>query len=370
MQVPMRVLVLGAYGFFGSRISAALARNPRLQLLLAGRDLAKATALAYQLGLTAERAKRIDADDSRLATQLKKLGVKLLIHTAGPFQQQDYHVAQAAIEAGCHYFDLADARDFVNGISRLDAAARAAQVAVVSGVSSLPALTCAVVDDYLPQFSRLDVIRTGISSGALVPGIATVRGIFSYCGKPFRALENGQWIDVYGWLDRRAHEFPRPVGARIFGRCDVPDLALLPLRYPGIRTASFHAGFASFTGHRLVEWLGQQVQNGRLKSAQPFANLFYWVARRVQPLVSDTGGMFIRLEGLSIDGAPLQLTWMLLAHENHGPNIPCAPAIALTNKVAGGFTPPAGAMACMGLLTLDEILEPLKGLRIREVSPL
>ena len=366
----MRVLVLGAYGFFGSRISAALARNPRLQLLLAGRDLTKATALAYQLGLTAQHAKRIDGSDPRLATQLKKLGVKLLIHTAGPFQKQDYHVAQAAIEAGCHYFDLADGRDFVNGISRLDVAARAAQVAVISGVSSLPALTCAVVDDYLPQFSRLDAIRTGISSGALVPGIATVRGIFSYCGKPFRALEDGQWIDVHGWLDRRAHEFPRPVGARIFGRCDVPDLALLPVRYPGIRTASFHAGFASFTGHKLVEWLAQKVKDGRLKSAQPFANVFYWVARRVQSMVSDTGGMFIRLEGLSIDGEPLRLTWMVLAHENHGPYIPCAPAIALTNKIAGGFNPPVGATACMGLLTLDEILEPLKGLRIREVSPL
>ena len=118
-----------------------------------------------------------------------------------------------------------------------------------------------------------------------------------------------QWIDVPGWLDRRTHEFPRPVGQRLFGACDVPDLALLPRRYPGVKTMNFHAGFASDTGHKLVELLARQVQAGRLESALPFAKLFYWVAQRVQPLLSDSGGMYVKLEGLDTDGEPHQLTW-------------------------------------------------------------
>ena len=233
---------------------------------------------------------------------------------------------------------------------------------MITGVSSLPALSSAVVDRYLEAFSRLDSIRIGISSGALVPGIATVRAVFSYCGQPIRVFENGQWIDVPGWLDRRTHEFPRPVGQRLFGACDVPDLALLPRRYPGLKTMNFHAGFASDTGHKLVEVLARQVQAGRLESAQPFARLFYWVAQRVQPLLSDSGGMYVKLEGLDTDGEPQQLTWTLLASENHGPHVPCGPAIALTHKIAAGFVPPAGAQACMGLLSVEEILGALKGL--------
>ena len=365
-----RVLLLGAYGFFGSRIAAGLVHNPRVQLILAGRDPTRATALAYQLGLGADSARRVDASDPRLALLLRKLGVNVLIHTAGPFQGQDYQVAQAAIEAGCHYLDLADGRAFVTGITRLDAAARAAQVAVITGVSSLPALTSAVVDRYLEAFSRLDSIRVGISSGALVPGIATVRAILSYCGKPIRVFENGQWIDVPGWLDRCTHEFPRPVGLRLFGACDVPDLTLLPRRYPGLKTMNFHAGFASDTGHKAVELLARQVQSGRLESALPFAKLFCWVARRVQPLLSDSGGMYVKLEGLDREGDAQQLTWTLLASENHGPHVPCGPAIALTHKIAAGFVPPAGAQACMGLLSVEEILGALKGLRIRQILPL
>jgi hypothetical protein len=369
MQVPIRVLVLGAYGFFGRRICEVLAKNPRVSLLLAGRDQTKATALAYQLGLSAEHARRVDAADPRLGSLLKKLGVNLLIHTAGPFQEQDYQVAQAAIAAGCHYLDLADGRAFVTGISRLDAAARAAQVTVLSGVSSLPALSAAVVDTYLPEFSRLDGIRIGISSGALVPGIATVRAVFGYCGKPVRVLQDGRWTEVPGWLDRQAHEFPRPVGGRIFGLCDVPDLGLLPARYPGVKTVTFHAGIATDTGHSMVEWLARQVQSGRIASALPFAGFFYFMARRLQSVLSDSGGMYVKLEGLDTSGAPASLCWQLLAGENHGPNIPCAPAIALTGKIAAGATLPAGAGPCLGVLTLDDILDALRGLRVREVAP-
>jgi len=364
-----RVMVLGGYGFFGRRICAALARNPRVQLLIAGRDVKKATELAYELGLRAENARAIDATHPQFATHLRKLGVTTLIHTAGPFQGQNHAVAQAAIQAASNYLDLADGRAFVGGITRLDAAAKAANVAVLSGVSSVPALSTAVVDRYLPEFSRLDAVRICISSGAVMPGLATLRAVLGYCGQPFRVLENGQWTVVHGWLDRIDHEFPKPVGPRPLGRCDVPDLDLLPKRYPTLRTASFHAGFASNTAHGVVEKIAARVRDGKLKSALPFARALYTIARWLQPLISDRGGMFVTMEGVDPDGDALTLDWHLNARENHGPNIPCAPSIALINKMVAGQMPPPGAYPCMGVLGVEEILEPLKGLSIREIAP-
>jgi glutamyl-tRNA reductase len=44
------VLVLGGYGFFGQRISAALASTGSLRVLIAGRDLARASATARSVG--------------------------------------------------------------------------------------------------------------------------------------------------------------------------------------------------------------------------------------------------------------------------------------------------------------------------------
>jgi hypothetical protein len=368
-QVSHRVLILGAYGFFGSRIAGGLARVPGIELLVAGRDANKATALAYQLGLRAQNARAVDATDPKLALQLRKLGVNTVIHTAGPFQGQDYHVARAAIEAQAHYLDLADGRAFVSGIKSLDPFARNNGVCVFSGVSSLPALTSAIVDEHLRHFHRLDAIAMGISSGARIPGLATLNAVLGYAGKPFPVWENGAWVQARGWLDRRKFGFPKPVGVRLLGRCDVPDLTLFPLRYPSVRTVSFHAGFASDTGHKLVEWLANQVQKGRIRSAAKYARPLYKVSRWVESMLPDRGGMFVRMYGIDDDQRTRTLTWQILAYDNHGPHIPCAPAIALTQKLARGQVPEPGARPCMGVLKVKEILAPLKGLSIREFAP-
>jgi len=76
-------------------------------------------------------------------------------------------------------------------------------VSVISGASSVPALSSAVVDRYAARFGRLTVIRIGIASGARAPGLAAVRGVFSYVGKPFTRFENGAWVTTHGWLGNR-----------------------------------------------------------------------------------------------------------------------------------------------------------------------
>jgi saccharopine dehydrogenase-like NADP-dependent oxidoreductase len=360
-------LVLGGYGFFGARICAALCRNPAIHLLIGGRDLHKAQQLAAQLGLAPGQAVAIDATAPDLAAQLTALQIATVIHTAGPFQGQDYHVARAAIDAGANYLDLADGRDFVAGITTLDAAARARGVFVTSGASSLPALSSAVVDRYAPRFGSLTAIRTGIASGARAPGLATMRGVFSYCGKPFTRFVDGKLTTAYGWLDLQRHRFDTPVGTRLLGSCDVPDLFLFPQRYPGVQTVTFHAGFASAPGH-LGVWAGAQLVRLKiLPSLLPLVQPLHAVSGWIEPLVSDKGAMFVTMAGTGHDGAPLSLTWQLLAAQNHGPHIPCGAAIALATKLAAGAPLPHGAMPCMGLLTVEEYLAALAGFDVREV---
>src|SRR5262249_26038469 len=146
-------------GFFGARICAALARNPAVRLLIGGRNGDRSRHMAQELGLPRDQGVCIDAESSQLQEALKELRVGTVVHTAGPFQGQDYTVARAAIDAGCHYIDLADARQFVVGIHILNDDAKERGLTVTSGASSVPALSCAVVDRYLPEFERLESIR-------------------------------------------------------------------------------------------------------------------------------------------------------------------------------------------------------------------
>jgi saccharopine dehydrogenase-like NADP-dependent oxidoreductase len=360
-------LVLGGYGFFGTRICRALATHPSLRLLIGGRDADQARRLARQLGLAPEQALAIDANAPGLAQRLRELGVSTLIHTAGPFQGQDYRVARAAIDAGANYMDLADGRAFVAGIGQLDELARARGVFVTSGASSLPALSSAVVDRYLPRFRQLTSIRHGIASGARAPGLATMRGVFGYCGKPFARLVGGRTEQTYGWLDLQRHHFSAPVGPRLLGSCDVPDLALFPDRYPGLQTVTFHAGFASAAGHLLVWAAAQLVRYGVLRSLTGLVAPLHAVSQWLEPCVSDKGAMFVAMDGIGVDGQALSLEWQLVAAQNHGPHIPCGAAIALAGKLARGDALPSGAMPCMGILTVEDYLLALQGFDVREV---
>jgi saccharopine dehydrogenase-like NADP-dependent oxidoreductase len=365
----LSVLVLGGYGFFGTRIAKALAEDAGIRVVIGGRDPDKAAATAHALGLPAQQSVGVDAHGGDLAARLRELRIGVVVHAAGPFQTQGYDVAQTAIDARCHYIDLADGRAFVAGITGLDAQARQQKVSVISGASSLPALSSAVVNRYAPRFGRLTAIRIGIGSGARAPGLATVRGIFSYLGKPFTRLEDGAWVTTHGWLDLHRHRFPEPVGARWMGSCDVPDLDVLPSRYPAVRTVTFHAGFASDVGHLVLYALAGLVRGGLLNSAVPLAASLNRLSRLIEPVVSRRGGMFVTLEGTGHDGEALSLTWNLLAGQNHGPQIPCGAAIALVRKLANGHAFPAGATPCVGLLSVEEYLAPLRELDVVEVPP-
>ena len=57
-----------------------------------------------------------------------------------------------------------------------------------------------------------------------------------------------------------------------------------------------------------------------------------------------------------------------MADNNHGPQVPCFPAIALARKLLRGEVDARGAMPCMGLLTVEEILAVGSGLDLQTMQ--
>jgi saccharopine dehydrogenase-like NADP-dependent oxidoreductase len=356
-----KVLVLGGYGNFGERICRALASDGDSDIYIAGRQWAKAQALAEELGA---KAIVLDHQAPDFIKRLTTLKPHVLIHTSGPFQGQDYHIARACIDIGCHYMDIADGRNYVRDICQLDDAAKQANVLIISGASSLPALSSAVVDQYAAAFSRLDTIEHGISSGAKPPGMATMAGVMSYVGKPFQRWQNNDWQTVYGWQNVISHRYSAPVGLRFLSSCDVPDLDLFPQRYASVHTVQFRAG-VGFATTSLATWsFSWLVRSGLLKSLVPYAPRLHKMATWIEPLGSVWSAMHVTLTGLDQQQQPLTKTWQLIAGNNHGPNIPCFPAIALTRKLLRNEMQERGAMPCMGLLTVDEILTAIPDLNL------
>jgi hypothetical protein len=361
-------VVLGGYGNFGKRVVAALAADRACRVVVAGRDFQQARAVADSVGFPAEPV-ALDMRATNLAAELRWLDAGIVVHAAGPFQGQDYAVARACIEARAHCVDLADARGYVCGIGVLDEAARGGDVLVVSGASSVPALSSAVVDMLGREFSQIESIEHGITSGAKPPGLAAMEGVLGYVGKPIKQWRGGQWRTAYGWQDLVRRRYPYPIGARWLGNCDVPDLELFPQRYAPVQKVTFRAGVAT-AASMLTTWgASWLVRAGLMTSLVRYVPRLHRIALAVERFGSKCSGMHVTLQGLDAKSQPISRTWWLVAGNNHGPQVPCFPAIALARKLLRGEVRARGAMPCVGLLSIDEILAVGRDLDLRaEVS--
>ena len=116
-----QVVILGGYGTFGRHIAEHVCALSDAKVAIAGRNAAKGGPFAASLNAD---FRRCDAND---ATSLRNTveDAWLVINASGPFKARDYSIPQACIDAGCHYIDIADGRDYVADIVQLDEAARA-----------------------------------------------------------------------------------------------------------------------------------------------------------------------------------------------------------------------------------------------------
>ncbi len=362
-----RVLIIGGYGNFGSYIAAKLALEPDIQVIISGRSHDKAAAFAKSLK---DVTHPVDyhALDITEGLPLEAVKPDMVIHTSGPFQQQGYAVARACIEYGCHYLDLADGRNFVAGIRALNDQARTRGVSVISGASSVPCLSSAVIDHYKSKFSRLESLDYGITTAQQTNrGLATTAAILGYVGKPFCTLIGGRMRNIYGWQDIHAHDYPE-FGRRLLGNCDIPDLALLPDYYPDLKDIRFYAGTEIATLHFGLWLLSWIVRAGVVRSLKPAAKTFLKMARACDGLGSGNSAFHMTMGGQDHTGQPKTKTLYILAREGHGPYIPCAPAIILTKKLLRNEMHNPGAYPCIGLVDLDSYMAALAGLNIRKLE--
>jgi short subunit dehydrogenase-like uncharacterized protein len=361
-----RVLIIGGYGAFGARVAERLARDADIEIVIAGRSLDRARAQAAALGPRARARIAHAAVDATATTAdaLRALAPTVLINASGPFQRQDYALARAAIGAGCHYVDLADARAFVTGITALDAEARAANISVISGASSVPGLSSAAVLHMAADLEHVDDVHVGIAPGnSFDPGLTTAASIIGAAGKPFVVRRDGTDATVYGWQGLHRVTFPE-IGARWMSDVDVPDVALFLQRYPQLATMRFSAGLevgAFHLGLWAASWLARW---GLVHDISALAAPMLALKRRLSFLGSDTGGMFVRVIGRDGHGARRTRTWQLLARRGHGPYVPAIASVILARRLLAGEKLPRGAMPCFGLFGLADFTAEVADLDI------
>ncbi len=347
------IMVLGGYGNFGARICRALANEPNVRLLVAGRSASKAHGVAAALGGAAQGL-AVDHAGADFSNVLRSLGVDLVVHTAGPFQHQGYGVALACAQAGAHYIDLADGRRFVCDFPKaLNGAFVEAGRSGICGASTVPALSSAVVEHLCQGWLRIDSIDICIAPAQRAPrGKATLAGVLSYCGEAISVWDNARWQERLGWAAPKHVQFHR-LRPRLGALCDIPDLELFPAHYGVAQRVWFAAALEVGLAQRAFAMIAWWRARGLLSHPERLAGLLHRTGGLFDGFGTPLGGMVVRVRGMDGKGARLHRSWHIAADNDDGPEIPCMAAIVLARQLAKGGGLPTGAYTSMGLVPLE-----------------
>ncbi len=359
------ILVIGGGGTFGGRLVRLLAQDGGCKIIIGGRDAGRAAPLLAKLSAHDVAFQVFDRLHD-VAAQLGKIRPWLVIDAAGPFQSQDAHchaVPEACIGLGLHYIDLADSRAFVTGIGALDAAAKAAGISIITGASSVPALSMAVVGELardIPQLTEIDIALS--ASNRATAGPSVTLAILSYVGRQITFLTEGVWRQSHGWQKLVRKSFAvtgrKPIRGRWVGLCDVPDLDLLPCRYPEIETVIFRAG-AELAVQNIALWLASfAVRWGLIRNLPAFGPLLTRLQRVFDKWGTDRSAMSVVVTGRTADHCIIRNIWTLLAEDGHGPWVPCFAAAIAVRKLVANSLPP-GAFPANDVLTLADFSDLL-----------
>lgn len=358
----MKLLILGGYGVFGGRLAHLLGDLPELEMIIAGRSLAKAEAFcaAWQ-GRARLRPLALDRRD--IAAALAAVAPDILVDASGPFQEYGrapYGVVTAAIAQGVQYLDFADGSDFVLGIGQFDAQARAAGVFALSGVSSFPVLTGAVLAE-MSKTMKIRHVRGGIAPSPYAGvGMNVMRAVLGYAGAPVHLRRNGGAAQGIGLGESQYYTVAVPGHLPLqnlrFSLVDVPDLQVIPVQMPGLQSLWMGAGPGPELLHRLLNLLARARHALHLPSLAPLAPLCYRVLNACT-FGEHRGGMFLEAVGEAEGnepGHPVTRSWHLLAEADDGPLIPSMAIEALIRKVMAGDAPAPGARPAVGALALQD----------------
>ncbi|MBM2710257.1 DUF4166 domain-containing protein [Mesorhizobium caraganae] len=358
----MRLLVVGGYGIFGGRIVQLLESEPRLTLIVAGRGLAKAEAWCKtRIGAAAELVPLAFDRGGDLPAQLSALKPDCVVDASGPFQAYGagrYRLIEACIAQSIHYLDLADGSDFVAGVSAYDDAARKAGLFVLSGVSSFPVLTAAVVRRLSAGMARVDTIQGGIAPSPFAGvGENVIRAIAGYAGQPVELIRDGEMVRRHPLTEEMRYTIAAPgkvpLNSTLFSLVDVPDLRALADLWPQAKTIWMGAGPVPEILHRALIGLAWLVRIGLVRSLSPLAPLMHWASNRLR-WGEHRGGMFVAVEGVNKAGEAIKRSWHLLAEGDDGPLIPAMAVEALVRKTLDVQAPAPGARAAVRDLELDD----------------
>jgi hypothetical protein len=268
-------------------------------------------------------------------------GAAVVVCAAGPFQAFAPAAFDAALAARAHYIDISDDRASVRALSARRGEAERAGIAALPGLSTVPGLASALLEVARADLASVTGVRTAFFiGGGNRRGEGAARSALEQAGLAAPHLRAGRVRPVPALSARRPFPFPPPIGTFDALPIDVPDLDLLPARFPSLADLSVEVSFEDPLAARGLQALAR---------ARPFlpARAYALIERalvRVRGIGiggSTRGAVAVLVRGRrASDGAPAKRAAAVWAAEE-GQRLAALPAaVGAARLLAGGGARP------------------------------
>ena len=368
----MRVLILGANGLFGHRISKLFAmENKSIDVLLGCRDITKSLKVKETIMIKEEQTKfhefstgtiptfednkNIEKHKNQIIEIIKSSKANVIINTVGPFifpsnlKENEFppcfYIAKYCGMQGIHYIDLGEERNYLdNFIKYLDPIAKEKNVFLLSGASTTPGLTMEIIKiltnenpsnlyENSSKFDSISSITWALSPGNKIgkhgSANATIESILQSLGKKIpNSLDNlskDQENLPLVWSNIHKYPFRWLNSKRYVAKVNQYDIDLINKNFPSNISVSCYAGIEL----SILTWV-----LGILSKVfyffpflKPFIiQLALKSTKLTRNLGSNEGGFSVSVKGF-VDDKNIERRWDLIAQNEHGPFIPAIPSV-------------------------------------------
>ncbi|MEU5758072.1 saccharopine dehydrogenase NADP-binding domain-containing protein [Nocardia sp. NPDC047648] len=168
-------------------------------------------------------------------------GIDLVLNMSGPFFAGSDSLAQAALQAGTTYIDIGDDLEATETVLAMDADAKRAGIALVTGAGWSPGVSNWCAARLLDEFPTSDGIQVVWATHERDPGgLAPLRHMLHMAVSPCPIWRDGKWVRSAGFVPETATDFtfPEPLGQIQAYDTAHPEPRTLARHFPQLRNAS------------------------------------------------------------------------------------------------------------------------------------
>ncbi len=278
------IFILGGYGATGRLLAKHLLAQTDANIVLAGRNLDKAQALADALSSPRVSIRQVDASDE--ASLRAALRDSTLCLVAAPTTHHAETVIRACLAAGADYLDVQFSSAKLKSLYTAEEEIKNAGRCFVTEAGYHPGLP-AVMVRYAA--GKLDTIESAVTAGYLNVGSTLpyteavdelMEGFINYEAQIFK---DGAWTNPKKWSMIK-FDFGGGIGVRTCYSMFFEELRRLPEIYPSLKDVGFYISGSNWIADLLVTpivMLGLKLAPKR--GLRPLGKLMWWGMRQSPP---------------------------------------------------------------------------------------